>query len=49
MLKTKLIPNSTEIVCIAVNQEYQNRKIGTNLIDKVISVSKEKQYRDYTV
>jgi aminoglycoside 6'-N-acetyltransferase I len=42
-------PNSTEIVCIAVDHEYQNRKIGTNLIDKAISVSKEKQYKEIII
>ena len=25
---------STEIVCVAVDEEYQNKKIGTNLIEK---------------
>jgi uncharacterized protein YhfF/ribosomal protein S18 acetylase RimI-like enzyme len=36
---------STEIVCIAVDEDYQNKKIGTNLIEKAISVSKEKKYK----
>lgn len=40
---------STEIVCVAVDEEYQNKKIGTNLIEKAISVSKEKKYKEIII
>jgi uncharacterized protein YhfF len=40
---------STEIVCVAVDEEYQNKKIGTNLIEKTISYSKEKKYKEMII
>ena len=40
---------STEIVCVAVDEDYQNKKIGTNLIEKAISVSKEKNYKEIII
>lgn len=40
---------STEIVCVAVDEEYQNKKIGTNLIEKAISYSKEKKYKEIII
>jgi N-acetylglutamate synthase-like GNAT family acetyltransferase len=40
---------STEIVCVAVAVDYQNKKIGTNLIEKAISVSKEKKYKEIII
>ena len=40
---------STEIVCVAVDEEYQNKKIGTSLIEKAISVSKEKKYNEIVI
>ncbi len=40
---------STEIVCIAVDEDYQNKKIGTNLIGKAISVAKEKKYKEIII
>ncbi len=41
--------NSTEIVCVAVDEKYQNNKIATRLIEKVISVSKEKRYKEIII
>lgn len=45
----EITKESTEIVCIAVDEEYQNKKIGTNLIEKVISYSKEKKYKEIII
>ncbi|MDC7239969.1 MAG: GNAT family N-acetyltransferase [Spirochaetales bacterium] len=41
--------DSTEIVCVAVAEEYQNRKIGTGLVETAISVSKEKNYKEIVI
>ena len=35
-----------EIKCVAVYEEYQNKKVGTELIERVIAYSKEKEYRE---
>ena len=40
---------STEIVCVAVNEKYQNKKIGTHLIEKAILVSKKKKYKEIII
>lgn len=45
----KINEESTEIVCLAVDEEYQNKKVGTNLIEKAISVSKEKKYKEIII
>ncbi len=41
--------DSTEIVCVAVAEEYQNRKIGTGLVETAISASKEKNYKEIVI
>ena len=40
---------SVEIVCVAVYEEYQNKKIGTELIERVIGYSKEKGYEEIII
>lgn len=40
---------STEIVCVAVDEAYQNKRIGTNLIEKAISYSKDKKYKELII
>ncbi len=41
--------DSTEIVCVAVAEEYQNRKIGTGLVETAISASKKKNYKEIVI
>ena len=38
-----------EIVCIAVYEEHQNKKIGTELIESAIRYSKEKEYKEIII
>ncbi len=41
--------HSAEIVCVAVDSEHQNNKIATRLIEKAISVSKDKGYKEIII
>lgn len=45
----ELNKDSGEIVSLAVYEKYQNKRIGTELIEKAIAYSKEKNYRELTV
>ena len=38
-----------EIVCIAVYEKYENRKIGTELIEQAIAYSKKKLYKEIII
>lgn len=46
---SELNKDENEIVCIAVYEKYQNRKIGTELLEKAISYSKRKEYKEIII
>lgn len=45
----KIDNDHSEIVCVAVYEKHENKGIGTALVEKAISYSKEKEYKEIII